>query len=61
MESIFFVLLPAAFGFVLAAGVVFWWAARGGQFDDLETPAARVLVDDDPPSVPGGPVGGPRT
>ncbi|MFW5965939.1 MAG: cbb3-type cytochrome oxidase assembly protein CcoS [Persicimonas sp.] len=24
----------------------FWWATRQGQFDDLETPAVRVLMDD---------------
>lgn len=51
MESIFYVLLPLAFGFVSAAAVVFWLAVRGGQFDDLETPAARAILDDD---------GGPR-
>jgi cbb3-type cytochrome oxidase maturation protein len=26
----------------------FAWAARKGQFDDLETPAHRMLIDDDP-------------
>jgi cbb3-type cytochrome oxidase maturation protein len=44
-----FVLLPAALLFVLAAVVVFAWAARSGQFDDLETPAHRILGDDEPP------------
>ncbi|MGD9257499.1 MAG: cbb3-type cytochrome oxidase assembly protein CcoS, partial [Gammaproteobacteria bacterium] len=25
----------------------FFWAAGSGQFDDLETPAWRILLDDD--------------
>ena len=28
-------------------GGVFLWALRGGQFDDLEAPAHRILIDDD--------------
>jgi cbb3-type cytochrome oxidase maturation protein len=44
-----FVLLPAALLFAAAAVIVFAWATRSGQFDDLETPAVRILGDDDPP------------
>lgn len=45
--SILLIVLPL--GLVLGAvGVVaFIWAARQGQFDDLETPAIRAVVDDD--------------
>ena len=43
-----FVLLPAALLFAVAAVFVFAWAARSGQFDDLETPAMRILGEDDP-------------
>jgi len=28
---------------------VFFWAARSGQFDDLEGEASRILMDDDLP------------
>jgi cbb3-type cytochrome oxidase maturation protein len=35
------------------AVLVFVWAARSGQFDDLETPSRRVLFDDDEPPEPG--------
>ena len=30
------------------------WAARGGQWDDLDTPPVRMLLDDEPtaPSEP---------
>lgn len=31
-----------AFGFLGA----FVWASRGGQYDDLETPAHKMLLDD---------------
>ena len=47
METVY-VLLPL--GLVLAAVAVgmFVWAVRRGQFDDLETPAMRMLFDDEP-------------
>jgi cbb3-type cytochrome oxidase maturation protein len=32
---------------VLAIGAVFWWALASGQFDDLEGPAHRILMDDE--------------
>ena len=28
---------------------VLWWAARSGQFDDMEGPAHAILMDDDKP------------
>ncbi|HPV77400.1 MAG TPA: cbb3-type cytochrome oxidase assembly protein CcoS, partial [Gemmatimonadaceae bacterium] len=39
---------PISLGYVLAAVLAFSWAARRGQFDDLETPALRMLHDDEP-------------
>ena len=47
-----FLLLPLA---LLIAGIMlalFIWAVRSGQFDDLETPAMRVLFDDTTPKKP---------
>lgn len=41
-----FVVLPLAVVLSLAAALAFVWATRRGQFDDLETPAVRVLCDD---------------
>jgi len=48
--SVIYIVMPIAF--VLAAGAVvgFIWAARQGQFDDLESPSIRVAVDDDAPA-----------
>jgi len=50
--SIIFLVLPLALVIVLAAVVAFVWAARRGQYDDLETPALRVLHDDVPARPP---------
>ena len=32
---------------VVAVAAIFVWAVRSGQFDDLDTPAVRILTDDD--------------
>ena len=42
-----FVLIPLAMVFVFIAIGAFVWAARSGQYDDMETPRVRVLFDDD--------------
>lgn len=34
---------------VIGIAVVLLWAVRSGQFDDMEGPAWRVLMDDDDP------------
>ena len=49
--SVLFLVLPLA---LLLVGVAVWayvWSARGGQFDDLDTPAVRLLHDDEAPAV----------
>jgi cbb3-type cytochrome oxidase maturation protein len=46
--SVIYVVLPLALLLALVAVGVFAWAARSGQFDDLETPGMRILDDDDP-------------
>jgi cbb3-type cytochrome oxidase maturation protein len=43
--SIIFVILPITLLLSLAAVSAFAWATRGGQFDDLQTPAIRALHD----------------
>ena len=46
-------ILPLLIGISIAAVIavagVFVWAVRSGQFDDLDTPAVRILTDDDEP------------
>ncbi len=48
--SVLFIVVPLALVVVLAAVIAYVWSARGGQFDDLDTPAVRMLHDDDPKS-----------
>lgn len=49
--SVLFLVLPLALLVVGGAVLAFVWSARSGQYDDLDTPAMRVLGDD-PPSRP---------
>jgi cbb3-type cytochrome oxidase maturation protein len=45
--EILYLLIPLSVLLVFVIGAAFWWALRGGQFDDLEGPAHRILMDDD--------------
>jgi cbb3-type cytochrome oxidase maturation protein len=44
--SVLFIVLPLALLFSAIAVAAFLWALRRGQFDDLNSPAHRVLHDD---------------
>ncbi len=46
----FLFLLSGIFVLLIALGV--FWSIRSGQFDDLEGPAERILMDDDDPLLP---------
>jgi cbb3-type cytochrome oxidase maturation protein len=61
MESIY-LLIPISILLVFAIAGIFWWSVRSGQFDDLEGPGFRILMDDDerpPPPPPPPPVSTP--
>ncbi|MBS1229854.1 MAG: cytochrome oxidase maturation protein cbb3-type [Proteobacteria bacterium] len=45
--EIMYLLIPLSVILVFLIGVVFWWSLRSGQFDDLEGPGYRILMDDD--------------
>jgi cbb3-type cytochrome oxidase maturation protein len=45
--SVVYVLLPVASLLAVVAVGAFIWAVRRGQFDDLSTPAVRILHDED--------------
>lgn len=47
LVDIITILFPLALACAAAAVVAFRWAARSGQFDDLDTPPLRILVDDE--------------
>ena len=40
-------LIPIALGLGLLGLAAFFWSLRRGQFDDLEGPAHRMMMDDD--------------
>lgn len=46
--SVLYIVLPLALLIAAAAVAAFAWSARSGQLDDLETPAQRAILDDDP-------------
>jgi cbb3-type cytochrome oxidase maturation protein len=56
--DVLFLLIPLSIVLALLIGAAFWWAVRSGQFDDLEAPAHRILLDEDderdPPRRPNG-------
>lgn len=45
--NILYLLIPLGLILVGLAVAAFFWAVRAGQFDDLETPAMSVIMDDD--------------
>lgn len=45
--DILYLLVPLSVAVVFLVGALFWWALRGGQFDDMDGPAHRILMDDD--------------
>jgi cbb3-type cytochrome oxidase maturation protein len=50
MESVY-LLIPVSVILVFGIAVAFWWSVRSGQFDDLEGPGFRILMDDDQPQL----------
>ena len=47
--EILFVLIPISVVLVLGIAGAFIWAVKNGQFEDMEGPAYRVVMDDDKP------------
>jgi cbb3-type cytochrome oxidase maturation protein len=45
--NIIFLLIPLGLIILVIAVAAFFWAVRSGQYDDLESPAWRILLDDD--------------
>lgn len=44
--NILFVLVPIALMLAGAGVIAFRWAVQSGQYNDLESPAIRLLIDD---------------
>lgn len=47
--DILYLLIPLSLVFVAVIAGFFLWAVKSGQFEDMEGPAHRILMDDDMP------------
>lgn len=45
--TIIYYLIPLSIVLLVVAVGAFFWAVRSGQFDDMDTPQWRILLDDD--------------
>jgi cbb3-type cytochrome oxidase maturation protein len=50
--EIVIVLVPLMLMLVTGGIILFNWAVKNGQYDDLEGPAHRILYDDDKDRIP---------
>ncbi|HET8849329.1 MAG TPA: cbb3-type cytochrome oxidase assembly protein CcoS [Marinobacter sp.] len=50
--QIVMVLVPLMLILVAVGMVLFSWAVKNGQYDDLDGPAHRILYDDDKDMIP---------
>ena len=52
--EILYLLIPLSVIFVIGIAALFIWSVNSGQYDDLEGPAHKILMDDDttPDSTP---------
>ena len=51
METLYFLIPLAALLVIIAAGL-FIWSIKSGQFEDMEGPGFRILMDDDEDMIP---------
>lgn len=45
--EIIYALVPLSILLIAIAIVIFNWAVKNGQFDDLDSPSHKILYDDD--------------
>jgi cbb3-type cytochrome oxidase maturation protein len=50
--DLIYILLPFCLLLASVSVGLFIWAVRSGQFEDMTTPAIRMLFDDDEPKKP---------
>lgn len=53
--EILYLMIPITLILVGVIIVFLWWSSKTGQYDDLEGPAWKILMDDDTPSPPKSP------
>jgi len=47
--TVLYLLVPIALLLAGTGVAAFFWSVRNGQFDDVETPAIRVLLEEEDP------------
>ncbi|MEJ2214089.1 MAG: cbb3-type cytochrome oxidase assembly protein CcoS [Gammaproteobacteria bacterium] len=50
--STLYLLIPLAAILVIVAAGLFIWSIKSGQFEDMEGPGFRILMDDDEDMIP---------
>lgn len=50
--DILLLLIPVTMLLLLVSGILFWWTVKSGQYDDLDSPAQRILFEDDGDMIP---------
>ncbi len=49
--DILYLLIPLSLVLVFVIAALFWWSLKTGQYEDLEGPGHRILMDDDEPDI----------
>jgi cbb3-type cytochrome oxidase maturation protein len=50
--DILYLLIPLSLVLVFVIAALFWWSLRSGQYEDLDGPGYRILMDDDKAAAP---------
>jgi cbb3-type cytochrome oxidase maturation protein len=50
--DILYLLIPLSLVLVFVIAALFWWSLKTGQYEDLDGPGHRILMDDDRADVP---------
>ncbi len=50
--DILYLLIPLSLVLVFVIAALFWWSLKNGQYEDLEGPGYRILMDDDKTDMP---------
>jgi len=56
--EVIYLLIPISLALLALIVGLFLWSVRSGQFDDMEGPAHRILMDDDSPQATTKPTAG---
>ena len=50
--DILYLLIPLSLVLVFVIAALFWWSLKSGQYEDLDGPGYRILMDDDKADLP---------